>query len=90
MMSTAKYLLGLWVMFWVVATLAGPVPLPDSPPCCDSGWSRSSHATARADSQGSFPLPELLQQFYAQRDYQPAWLNAAGPCRRPGTCWNDQ
>ena len=85
MMFTAKYLLGLWVAFWVVAVQAEPVPLPD--------LATLLRQRLEVDPATQQPLPiagahlhslELLRQFYAQRDYQPAWINAAGPLPAAG------
>jgi murein L,D-transpeptidase YcbB/YkuD len=85
MMSTAKYLLGLWVVFWVVAAQAELVPLPDI--------ATLLRQRLEVDPATQQPLPivkdhfhsaELLRQFYAQRDYRPAWLNAAGPLPAAG------
>jgi len=86
MMSTAKYLLGLWVMLWIVAAQAEPVPLPDLATLLRQRLEAdpATQQPVQITNKDHLHSPELLRQFYAQRDYQPAWLNAAGPLPAAG------
>ncbi|HYQ92886.1 MAG TPA: L,D-transpeptidase family protein [Candidatus Competibacteraceae bacterium] len=79
MLSTAKYVLGLWVLFWVLAAQAEPVPMSDLGALLRQQLEVDPATQQPLQSiKNSLHFPELLRQFYAQRDYQPAWLNATG------------
>jgi len=84
MMSITKYLLTLWVVLWVLAVQAEPVPLSDLATLLRQRLEADPATPPAPIAREQLHSPELLRQFYAQRDYQPAWLNATGPLPAAG------
>ncbi len=82
---TARYFLGWLALLWAVAAPAAAAPVDAV--AADLHQRLEGEAAAQPVQAGELKLHSvpLVAQFYARREFRPAWLNAAGPLPQAGT-----
>lgn len=79
MSAKARRLLGLWALLWVVAAAGEPVPTDAVAAALRQRLEGEAAAQPAPAGEVKLHSTPLVAQFYAQREFRPAWLQAAGP-----------